>query len=60
MLLTTDRQLRHQQNLARRKVAIVVLPTTSWPKLKAVASRIAEAIASAEAGTVTEFSDPGI
>jgi hypothetical protein len=31
VLVTTDRNLRHQQNLARRELAILVLPTTSWP-----------------------------
>ena len=31
LLITTDRNLRHQQNLPMRKLAIVVLPTTSWP-----------------------------
>lgn len=33
VLVTTDRNLHHQQNLAGRKIAILVLPTTSWPRL---------------------------
>jgi predicted nuclease of predicted toxin-antitoxin system len=33
-LVTTDRNLRHQQNLAGRKLAILVLPTTSWPIIR--------------------------
>lgn len=38
--VTTDRNLRHQQNLAGRRIAIVVLPTTSWPRLQGITSRI--------------------
>ena len=33
MLVTTDRNLRHQQNLTERRLSILVLPTTSWPRL---------------------------
>ena len=29
VLVTTDRNLRHQQSLAGRKLAVLVLPTTS-------------------------------
>ena len=34
LLITTDRNLRHQQNLANFKLAILVLPTTSWPEVR--------------------------
>jgi hypothetical protein len=32
-LVTTDQNLRYQQNPSGRKLAILVLPTTSWPKI---------------------------
>jgi hypothetical protein len=32
--ITTDKNLRYQQNLATRRLAIMVLPTTSWPRLQ--------------------------
>ena len=32
VLITTDRNLRYQQNLVGRQLAILVLPTTSWVK----------------------------
>jgi hypothetical protein len=32
-LVTTDQNLRYQQNLANRRLAILVLPFASWPKL---------------------------
>ena len=34
VLITTDQQLRYQQNLAARKIAVLVLPFASWPKLR--------------------------
>jgi predicted nuclease of predicted toxin-antitoxin system len=34
VLVTTDRNLRHQQNLTGRRLSILVLPTTSWPRLR--------------------------
>ena len=55
VLVTTDRNLRFQQNLAARKLAIVVLPTTSWPRLRPVATRIAEFVAAAPPGKISEF-----
>jgi hypothetical protein len=55
MLVTTDRNLQFQQNLAARKLAIVVLPTTSWPRLRPVAARIAQFVAAAAPGTISEF-----
>ena len=31
VLVTTDRNLRHQQSMTGRRLAVLVLPTTSWP-----------------------------
>jgi len=58
LLITTDRSLRHQQNLAARKLAIVVLPTTSWPRLRAVATQIAEFVNTVKPGEIREFPLP--
>ena len=33
VLVTTDQNLRYQQNLRGRKIAVVVLTTTSWPRI---------------------------
>ncbi len=35
LLLTTDKNIRYQQNLAGRKLAIVVLGRQQWPQLRA-------------------------
>jgi predicted nuclease of predicted toxin-antitoxin system len=54
-LVTTDKNLRHQQLLAGRRLAVLVLPTTSWPRLKPHAEKIATALASMKPGEFLEF-----
>ena len=54
LLITTDRNLRHQQYLDERRIAILVLPTTSWPRLQKIASQIAAAVASLQPGQYLE------
>jgi hypothetical protein len=44
VLVTTDKNLRHQQNLAERRIAVLVLPTTRWPVLKAHVEAIRQAL----------------
>jgi hypothetical protein len=34
VLITTDQNLRFQQTLVGRRLAILVLPTTSWPRIQ--------------------------
>ncbi len=34
LLVTTDPNLRYQQNLQARRIAILVRTTTSWPKIQ--------------------------
>ena len=50
VLVTTDKNLRHQQSLSGRKLAVVTLPTTSWPQLREHLVDIASALASAKPG----------
>lgn len=42
--LTSDRNLRYQQNLADRKIAILILPTNAWPILKRMGERIGKSV----------------
>jgi predicted nuclease of predicted toxin-antitoxin system len=51
VLVTTDKNLRYQQNLAGRRLAIVVLFTTSWPRLKPAVPLIVRAIAAVGPGS---------
>ena len=34
VLITTDQNMRYQQNLSERRLAIVVLLSTAWPKIQ--------------------------
>jgi hypothetical protein len=54
-LVTTDQNLRYQQNLSERKLAFVVLLSTSWPKIKAKVSEVAAAIDRATPGSYIEI-----
>lgn len=44
LLVTTDQSLRHQQNLAGRRLSVLVLMSTSWPRIEARVDRIVAAI----------------
>jgi predicted nuclease of predicted toxin-antitoxin system len=54
VLVTTDRNLRHQQNLRTRSIAIVVLRTTSWPRIQREIPAVVHAINSTVPGTCVE------
>lgn len=54
-LITTDRNLRYQQNLTGRRLAILMLPTTSWPKIRDHAVQVAAAVDALRAGDVVEL-----
>jgi Cdc6-like AAA superfamily ATPase len=44
VMITTDQNLQYQQNLAARRIAIIVLSTTSWPRIRAATDVIANAV----------------
>ena len=54
-LVTTDHSLRYQQNLAGQRLAILVLPTTSWPKIKGHVAEVAEAVSTLRPGDYREL-----
>lgn len=58
VFVTTDQNLRYQQNLAGRQLAILVLPVASWPKLQSHVLTIAAAIASMSPGQYMELAIP--
>ena len=53
-LLTTDRNIRHQQNLSKRAIAIVALSKGSWPLIKRKLPEIAVAVAAATPGSYAD------
>ena len=58
VLVTTDTNLKYQQNLAKRKIAIVALSTTSWPRIQAAAGRVAAEVSVAVPGSYAEVAIP--
>ena len=54
VLLTTDQNLKHQQNLAGRRIAIVVLLSTSWPRIQSQVAAVTSAIDSVSPGDYLE------
>ena len=55
VLITTDQQIRYQQNLRVRQVAIVVLLTTSWPRIRMHIPEIRDVIESIRPGDYREI-----
>ena len=58
VLITTASNLNHQQNLANRTIAIVVLGSTSWPRIKNVAPMIAASINEVGVGAYVRIAIP--
>jgi hypothetical protein len=58
VLLTADKNMRYQQNLRDRRIAIVVLSTPQWPVVRLHLDRIAAAVNAAKPGSYTEVEIP--
>ena len=58
VLVTTDRNMRYQQNLAGRKIAVVVLSLQQWPSLRPHVHRVVEAVRAATPGSYAEVDFP--
>jgi hypothetical protein len=55
VLVTTDQNLPYQQKLEGRRLAILILPTTSWPKLKDRVRDVEAALATLEPGSAVRL-----
>jgi hypothetical protein len=53
--ITTDQNLRYQQNLTGQRLAILVLPTTSWPKIQMHLPKVAGAVSALRPGDFVEL-----
>ena len=58
VLVTTDANLKFQQNLTVRRIAIVVLLSTSWPRIERVTAAIIDAINACTLGSYAEIEVP--
>ena len=55
LLITTDQKLRYQQNLKNRKIGIIVILSTSWPRIQKKTDRILQAIKDFKPGMYVEI-----
>jgi hypothetical protein len=59
LLLSTDQGIRYQQNLAGRKIALLVLTgTTKWSRVRLHVERIAAAVNAAQPASYVEVAIP--
>ena len=58
ILLTTDKNMRYQQNLTGRKIAFVVIGNQQWPTLRCYVERVVAAVNAATPGSLTEVEIP--
>ncbi|KQT13510.1 hypothetical protein [Ramlibacter sp. Leaf400] len=54
VLVTTDGNLRYQQNLTSRNLALVVILSASWPRIRAALPMVVGAVDSAAPGSYQE------
>jgi len=58
ILLSTDKNIRYQQNLTERKIALVVLGNSQWPMVRLHLERIVEAVNLCTPGSYAEVEIP--
>jgi hypothetical protein len=54
VFVTTDKNLRYQQNLSGRTIAVVVIGVQQWPALQPHVARVVAAVNAATAGSYTD------
>jgi hypothetical protein len=58
VLLSTDKNIRYQQSLTGRKIALVVLGNSQWPVVRLYLDRIAAAVNECTPGSYVEVEIP--
>jgi hypothetical protein len=58
VLVGTDKNIRYQQNLAGRRIALVILGNQQWPVVQRYLDRIAAAVNAAMPGSYVEVEIP--
>ena len=58
VFLTTDKNMRYQQNLAGRTIAVVVIGVQQWPALEPHVALVVVAVNAAMPGSFTEVDIP--
>jgi hypothetical protein len=58
LLLTTDKNMRYQQNLTERRIALVVLSTPQWPYVRQDLAKIAFTVNACTPGSFASVEIP--
>ena len=58
VLVTTDQNLKYQQNLSTRRIGVVVIDTTSWPRIKKGVAGVVDAVNRIGPGGYVEVAIP--
>lgn len=58
VLVTADKNMRYQQNLTGRRIALVVLSTPQWPVVRLHVEKIVAVVNAATAGSYAEVELP--
>ena len=58
VLLSTDKNIRYQQNLTGRRIALIVLGNSQWPRVRLYLDRIAAVVNGCTPGSYTEVQIP--
>ena len=58
VFLTTDKNMRYQQNMAGRTIAVVVIGVQQWPALQPHVARVVAAVNAATPGGFTDVDIP--
>ena len=58
VLVSTDKNIRYQQNLSGRKIALVILGNAQWPLVRLHVDRIVLAVNAAAPGSYVEVDIP--
>jgi len=58
VMVTTDKNIRYQQNLKARKLSLIVLEHAQWPMVKLVVENIVDAVNAAAPGSYGEVAVP--
>lgn len=58
LFITTDQNLRSQQNLEGRRIAVIVLLSTSWPRIRNYADAVRAVVETTHPGSYVEVPIP--
>jgi hypothetical protein len=58
VMVTTDKNIRYQQKLSARSIALIVLEHSQWPMVKLVVQNIVAAVNAATPGSYLEVEVP--